>query len=59
MVSLGYTRILTRQIEIYSPDSLIVGTRGRDGAIGGLLPGSMSKSLLPLPPPFLLSVPSR
>src|SRR5277367_5775370 len=32
------------QIEIYSPDSLIVGTRGRDGAIGGLLPGSMSKS---------------
>ena len=31
------------QIEIYSPDSLIVGTRGRDGAIGGLFPGSMSK----------------
>jgi hypothetical protein len=34
------------QIEIYSPDSLIVGTRGRDGAIGGLLPGSMSKYCL-------------
>ena len=43
----GITRLpsLTdAQIEIYSPDSLIVGTRGRDGAIGGLLPGSMSKS---------------
>jgi hypothetical protein len=26
---------------------LIVGTRGRDGAIGGLLPGSMSKLSLP------------
>jgi hypothetical protein len=35
-----------KQIEIYSPDSLIVGTRGRDGAFGGLLPGSMSKYCL-------------
>ena len=43
------------QIEIYSPDSLIVGTRGRDGAIGGLLPGSMSKS----PPPQKRSTNNR
>src|SRR5579859_539464 len=47
--SIPYSTLI--KIEIYSPDSLIVGTRGRDGAIGGLLPGSMSK--YPLLPPSL------
>jgi len=48
------------QIEIYSPDSLIVGTRGRDGAIGGLLPGSMSKYCLQHSPvPVIVVHPSQ
>ena len=49
-----------RMIEIYSPDSLIVGTRGRDGAIGGLLPGSMSKYCLQHSPiPVIVVHPSQ
>jgi len=48
------------KIEIYSPDSLIVGTRGRDGAIGGLLPGSMSKYCLQHSPvPVIVVHPSQ
>jgi hypothetical protein len=51
---------LIMKIEIYAPDSLIVGTRGRDGAIGGLLPGSMSKYCLQHSPvPVIVVHPSQ